>query len=117
MLKLVLILLLLSLSCVCYSQVKVKPYSFIGKVAAKINKSTNFAVTIGNTIFVSCSLNEFLSDTSWVKHELCHTRQYDRYGILEFGKRYLFYYIIKGGFFKKRGYLRNPFEIEANNAE
>lgn len=96
----------------CHSQLRVKIVgnSLIGKIAAKINGSDNYAVTIGRTIFVSCSKEQFLSDPSWITHELTHVRQYERLGMIGFLQRYFVYYILYG-------YRQNPLEKEAFASE
>jgi len=71
----------------------------------------DYAITIGKTIFLSCSKQDFLSDTPWVRHEFTHVQQYKRYGVLEFAKRYLFSAIFY------HSYDKIPFEKEAISAE
>jgi hypothetical protein len=102
-------LLILTLTTMnVYSQeIKIRQYSTIAILAAKINGSDNYACTIGNTIRISCSLKEFLGDTPWVHHEVNHTIQYRKYGTLKFACKYVYYWITKG-------YKRNPFELEAD---
>jgi hypothetical protein len=70
----------------------------------------DYAITVGRTIFLSCSKEDFLSDTPWVRHEFTHVEQYKKYGVLEFAKRYLFFSIF-------HSYKKNPIEKEAISAE
>jgi hypothetical protein len=108
---------LLSLSIIfvttSYSQsVKLVPNNPIAKLAGRMHgEEEDYAITIGKTIYLSCSKEDFLSDTPWVRHEFTHVQQYRKYGILEFAKRCLFFAI----FF--HSYTRNPFEKEAISAE
>jgi len=71
----------------------------------------DYAITIGRTIYLSCSKQDFLSDTPWVRHEYTHVQQYKKYGVLEFAKRYLFFSILF------HSYSKIPFEKEAIAAE
>lgn len=80
----------------------------MAKIAAKINRSENYALTWGNTIRISCSRDRFFMDTIWAKHEINHVFQWKRYGKLRFAIKYVYYFIT-------RGYRRNPLEIEANS--
>ncbi len=94
-----------------YSQkIRIKQFSPIAKFAGWVMGSDVYATTIGNTIRITCSEDEFLSDTDWVKHEIQHTRQCRRLGIQEFLKRYFFYWVIKG-------YWNNPLEVEARKID
>ena len=113
MLKATLLSLCIILVTVSYSQsVKLVPHNPIAKIAGRMHgEEEDYAITIGKTIFLSCSKEDFLSDTPWVRHEFTHIEQYRKYGILEFAKIYLFFSI----FF--HSYTRNPFEKEAISAE
>jgi len=85
--------------------------SWIAYLAAKKLKSKKVAIVIGRTIHLfNTSKEEFLSDEKWVKHELCHIRQFRQYGFTGFIARYLFESI-------RHGYYNNKFEVEARNAE
>jgi hypothetical protein len=113
MLKATLLSLCIIVMTVSYSQsVRLVPHNPIAKIAGRMHgEQEDYAITIGRTIFLSCSKEEFLSDTPWVRHEFTHIEQYRKYGVLEFAKRYLFFSI----FF--HSYSRNPFEKEAISAE
>jgi hypothetical protein len=92
-------------------QVRIYENSRIAAIAAFKLRTRRCAVVIGHSIFLHKTLKEeFLSDTRWVKHELCHVRQWKQKGWLLFGLQYLWLSI-------RFGYYNNPFEIEARNAE
>jgi hypothetical protein len=112
MLKATLLFLGIILATTTYSQsARLVPNSTVAKIAGRMHgEEEDYAITIGRTIYLSCSKEEFLSDTPWVRHEFTHIAQYRKYGILEFAKRYLFFSIF-------RSYSKNPFEKEAIAAE
>jgi predicted dienelactone hydrolase len=113
MLKATLLSFSIILATASYSQsVKLVPHNLLAKIAGRMHgEEEDYAVTIGKTIYLSCSKEDFLSDTPWVRHEFTHVQQYKKYGILEFAKRYLFFSI----FFHSYG--KNPLEKEAISAE
>ena len=113
MLKVTLLSLSIILVTTSYSQsVKLVSNNPIARLAGRMHgEEEDYAITIGRTIYLSCSKEDFLSDTPWVRHEFTHVQQYRKYGILEFAKRYLFFAI----FF--HSYSKNPFEKEAISAE
>jgi len=109
--KVLLILLCVIFATHAYSQkIKIKENSKIAKLAARINKSEKYAITIGRTIFINCKEEEFLSQTWWVRHELTHVEQYNKLGIGRFLATYLFYSVF-------HNYSDIPFEKEAIAAE
>lgn len=86
-------------------------HSFPARVAAYNLKARKVAIVFGNTIHLyGATTKEFLENTAWVKHELCHIRQYRQYGFWGFIARYLFESI-------RSGYYNNRFEVEARAAE
>jgi hypothetical protein len=88
----------------------IKENSWIAKLAAKKLRSNNAAIVIGKTIHLYNVLKEdFLSDKEWVKHEICHIRQFEEHGFFPFILMYLWESI-------KNGYHKNKFEAEARNA-
>jgi len=92
--------------------VKLVPHSTIARIVGRMHgEEEDYAITIGRTIFLSCSKQDFLSDTPWIRHEFTHVRQYRKYGVLEFAKRYLFSAIFY------HSYAKIPFEKEAIAAE
>ena len=113
MLKLTLLSLAVILVTNTYSQsVKLVPYSGLAKILGRMHgEEEDYAITIGRTIYLSCSKQDFLSDTPWVRHEFTHVQQYKKYGVLEFAKRYLFSAIFY------HSYAKIPFEKEAISAE
>ncbi len=89
----------------------IKENSFLAKLAAKKLKSKNVAMVIGNTIHLHGVTKElFLQNTSWLKHELCHIKQYRQYGTMNFLAKYL----LESA---KVGYYNNKYEVEARKAE
>ena len=113
MLKATLLFLGVILATTTYSQsARLVPNSTLAKIAGRMHgEEEDYAITIGRTIYLSCSKEDFLSDSPWVRHEFTHIQQYKKYGVLEFTKRYLFFSI----FF--HSYSKNPFEKEAIAAE
>jgi hypothetical protein len=91
-------------------KIKIKENSKIARLAARINKSEKYAITIGRTIFINCTEEEFFAQTWWVRHELTHIGQYRKHGIPGFIAIYLFYSVF-------RNYSDIPFEKEAIAAE
>ena len=89
----------------------VKQNSWIAKIAAWKLKSGSIAIVIGKTIHLyQVSKEDFLKDTKWVKHEMCHVNQFKKHGLLSFIIMYLWESI-------KQGYYNNKYEVEARNAE
>ena len=89
----------------------IKENSWIAKIAAKKLKSLSVAIVIGKTIHLfNVSKENFLKDEKWVKHEMCHVRQFKKYGYFNFIIKYLWQSW-------KHGYRNNKFEVEARLAE
>jgi hypothetical protein len=85
--------------------------SLVARIAAHKLKEKKVAVTIGKRIFLyGVSKENFLNDQSWLCHELAHTAQCQRFGVL----RFLFLYFWES---LKNGYYNNKFEIEARAKE
>lgn len=72
------------------------------------DNAPEWAVTIGQTTYYSCS--ESLVDSAWRRHEDCHKQQWAEEGRIKFLVKYLFFNVT-------RGYNCNPYEIEARMAE
>jgi hypothetical protein len=90
---------------------RVKERSVIAQFAAIILKGKRVAVTIGKTIHLTgVNRQEFLSDSSWLAHEMAHIAQFKKYGFIKFLYLYLKESLI-------RGYYKNRFEVEAREAE
>ena len=89
----------------------VKENSFLAKIATRKLRSTNVAMVLGKTIHLyGVSKIEFLQDEKWVKHELCHIKQFREHGYFLFVVKYLWESV-------KKGYYNNKFEVEARAAE
>lgn len=88
----------------------IKENSKFAKIAAKKLRSDKAAIVIGKTIHLyNTSKQDFLKDEKWVKHELCHVKQFQQNGYLSFIIKYLWESI-------KHGYYNNKFEAEARKA-
>src|SRR5688572_21611441 len=93
------------------NDINIKENSWIAKFAAKKLHASNVAIVIGKTIHLhNATRQQFLQNEKWLKHELCHIRQFQQYGFLNFIVKYLWESY-------KRGYFNNKFEIEARKAE
>lgn len=89
----------------------IKENSWLAKIAAAKLRSSSVAIVMGNTIHLyNTSQAEFLQNSRWLKHELCHVRQFNQYGFLLFISKYLWFSL-------KYGYYNNPFEVAARTAE
>ena len=89
----------------------IKENSWLAKIAAKKLRTSGVAMVLGNTIHLyNTSKEEFLQNTKWVKHELCHVQQFKQHGYLGFIIKYLWESL-------KKGYYNNQFEVEARKAE
>lgn len=89
----------------------VKEDSWIAAIAARKLKSSRVAIVFGSTIHLhNTTKDDFLKDECWVKHELCHIRQYKQHGFFTFLIKYLYESY-------KTGYYNNKYEEEARAAE
>ena len=89
----------------------IKENSWLAKVAAKKLSADSVAMVLGKTIHLHGSSKEnFLADEHWVKHELCHVKQFAANGNLLFTLKYLWESL-------RVGYYNNKYEIEARAAE
>ena len=85
--------------------------AWLAKIAALKMGSQRVAMVIGRRIYLwGVSKKDFLQQPQWVKHELAHVAQYQRYGTVRFLLLYLWEWM-------KNGYYNNRFEIEARAAE
>ena len=90
---------------------QIRENSWLARIAAFKLGSSNVAIVLGKTIHLhNVSREKFLSDTRWLKHELCHIEQYKKYGFAGFITRYLWQSV-------KKGYYNNKYEVEARAAE
>ena len=89
----------------------IKENSWLAKIAA-IKLGTNaVAMVLGKTIHLhNTTKASFLKDERWVKHELCHIKQFKEHGYFLFVVKYLWESI-------RKGYYNNRFEVEARRAE
>ncbi len=89
----------------------IKENSWLAKIAAKKLGTSSVAMVLGSTIYLyNTSRKEFLQNEKWVKHELCHIRQYKQHGLIGFIIKYLWESL-------RKGYYNNQFEIAARKAE
>jgi hypothetical protein len=89
----------------------IKERSWIAKLAAKKIQAKNVAIVIGRTIHLhNVTKTDFLQNKKWVKHEMCHVKQFQQHGHFLFIVKYLWESI-------RRGYHHNKYEIEARRAE
>ncbi|MEO6538712.1 MAG: DUF4157 domain-containing protein [Ferruginibacter sp.] len=90
---------------------KIRENSWLAAIAARKLRTDKVAMVLGKTIHLhNSSAPDFLQNTSWLKHELCHVEQFRRHGFLMFVIKYLFESV-------KNGYYNNKYEIEAREAE
>ena len=92
-------------------KVFIKENSLIAKIAAKKLGSDNVAIVIGKTIHLhNVSRETFTKNNCWVKHEMCHIRQFQENGFIPFIFKYLYESM-------RSGYFNNKYEVEAREAE
>jgi len=85
--------------------------SWTAKLAAWKLGAVSVAFVLGKTIYLfNVTKDEFLQNKTWVRHELCHVRQFKQYGFIPFIARYLLQSI-------RHGYYNNKYEKEAREAE
>lgn len=91
--------------------IQIKENSWIAKIAARKLQTDNVAIVIGKTIHLhNVSKEDFLKDKKWVRHEMCHIRQFKKHGFFPFIFKYLWESF-------RRGYEQNKYEVEARMAE
>lgn len=89
----------------------IKEKSWVARVAAWKLSSHSVAMVLGKTIHLyNVTAQEFLSNDRWVKHELCHIKQFKQYGYIKFIAKYLIESL-------RSGYYNNKYEVEARAAE
>lgn len=90
---------------------RIKENSTIARLAAWKMKSDNIAIVFGRVIHLyGASRRQFLANTPWVRHEVCHVKQYLEHGFWPFLWLYLSDWI-------RVGYYNNRFEKAARLAE
>jgi hypothetical protein len=89
----------------------IKENSWLAKIAAFKLGTRSVAMVLGKTIHLyNTTEAAFLQDEKWVKHELCHIRQFKEHGYFLFIVKYVWESI-------RKGYYNNRFEVEARQAE
>ena len=89
----------------------IKENSWQARLAAKKMKADSVAMVLGKTIHLWGTTKEnFLADERWVKHELCHIKQFATNGYVLFTVKYLWECF-------RVGYYNNKYEAEARSAE
>lgn len=89
----------------------IKERSWLARLAAAKLRSNSVALVLGNTIHLhNTTAADFLKNEKWVKHELCHIRQFREHGYFGFIVQYLRESL-------RHGYYKNRFEQEARAAE
>ncbi len=89
----------------------IRENSRLAMVAAGWIMKPNAAIVVGRTIYLwGASRAEFLADAGWVRHEVVHVLQYQKYGVLLFWWLYL-------ADSMRNGYVDNRFEREARSLE
>jgi len=90
---------------------RIKENSPLAAIAAFKLRSTAVAMVLGKTIHLyGTSREQFLQNERWLKHELCHVKQYKEHGYIPFIAKYLWESI-------RKGYYNNKYEAEARAAE
>lgn len=80
-------------------------------MAAARLRSEQVAIVIGKTIHLwNVDTETFLTNPKWLRHELCHIRQFQRFGFVGFILKYIVESI-------QKGYHNNKYEVEARAAE
>ena len=89
----------------------IKENSWVAWLAAKKLRASSVAIVGGKTIHLHNSSKEnFLKNERWLKHELCHIRQFKQHGYLPFIAKYVWESLL-------HGYHNNKYEKEAREAE
>ncbi|MEO6315758.1 MAG: DUF4157 domain-containing protein [Chitinophagaceae bacterium] len=89
----------------------IKENSFLARLAARKLKQDKMAMVLGRTILLhDTSMQEFINNRKWIRHELAHIRQFQKHGYIIFLLRYLVESI-------RNGYYNNKYEQEARAAE
>ncbi|GEP95604.1 DUF4157 domain-containing protein [Chitinophaga cymbidii] len=90
---------------------RIKENSRLARLAAWKLKGSGAAIVFGNVIHLyGVSRGDFLANVPWVRHEVCHVKQYRKYGFW----RFLWLYVAQ---WTRVGYRNISFEKEARLAE
>lgn len=93
------------------NSLNVKENSWLAKIAARKLSSQSVAMVLGKTVHLHNTTKEdFLQNKKWVRHELCHIKQFRQHGYIGFVAKYVWESL-------RKGYYNNGFEIEARAAE
>lgn len=83
----------------------------MARLASKKLKVDNVALVVGKTIHLyGRTKDDLLKNKEWLRHELCHVKQFKQHGFLPFIAKYLWESI-------RKGYYNNKYEREARAAE
>ena len=86
----------------------IKENSWLAKIASLKLGTKSVAMVLGKTIHLhNTTKSAFLQDEKWVKHELCHIKQFKQHGYVGFIVKYLWESL-------RKGYYKNRFEVEAD---
>lgn len=89
----------------------IKENSWLAKIAAWKLSARSVAFVLGHTIHLhNATKEEFLQNKTWLRHELCHVRQFEEHGFVAFIFKYVWESI-------RQGYYNNKYEAEARLAE
>ncbi|GAA0527321.1 DUF4157 domain-containing protein [Chitinophaga japonensis] len=89
----------------------IKEDSWLARRAARQLGAPRAAIVWGRTIHLhGVGRQAFLASERWVRHEVCHIKQYRQYGII----RFVWLYLLEHW---RRGYWQNRFEVAARRAE
>lgn len=103
--------LIINMQVLNYPGFNIKENSWLAKIAAFKLGTKAVAMVLGKTIHLcNTTKAEFLQHEKWVKHELCHIRQFKEHGYFLFIVKYIWESI-------RKGYYNNRFEVEARAAE
>lgn len=93
------------------TEFKVVERSLLARIARMVLRSPQVAMVLGSTVYLSGVNREaFLRSRRWVRHEMCHIRQFREHGFF----RFLWLYCAES--FRK-GYYMNKYEVEAREEE
>ena len=93
------------------NSLNVKENSWLAKIAARKLSSQSVAMVLGKTVHLHNTTKEdFLQNKKWVRHELCHIKQFRQHGYIGFVAKYVWESL-------RKGYYNNRIEIEARAAE
>ena len=89
----------------------IKENSWLARLAAMKLKSPSMAIVWGKKILLyNTSKKDFLQNEKWLKHELCHVKQFKEHGMFVFPVKYVWESL-------RKGYYNNKYEAEARKAE